>query len=87
MREGLVRCKPARRVKVCQAADEILEVRVKGLHVPSDERFTRVLFVKAVPKRFQHLTPRVVAEVAQQPIETFQVRKVRNLAFKYMGQC
>ena len=87
MREGFARCEPSRRVKVCQASDEILEVRVKGLHVPSDERFTRVLLVKAVPKRFQHLAPRAVAEVSQQPIETFQVRKVRNLAFKNVGQC
>ena len=86
MREGFGGREPFPRVKVCQASDEILEVRVKGLHVPSDERFTRILIVKSVPKRFQHLAPRAVAEVPQQPIETFQVRKVRNLAFKYMGQ-
>lgn len=84
MREGFVRCEPLRWIKVCQTSDKILEVRVKGLHIPSDERFTRVLLIKAAPKRFQHLAPRAVA---QQPIETFRVRKVRNLAFKNVGQC
>ena len=63
MRESFVRCEPLRWIKVCQTSDKILEVRVKGLHIPSDERFTRVLLVEAVSKRFQHLTPRVVAEV------------------------
>lgn len=87
MREGFVRCEPLRWIKICQTSDKILEVRVKGLHIPSDERFTRVLLVKAAPKRFQHLAPRAVAEVPQQPIETFCVRKVRNLAFKNVGQC
>ena len=65
MREGFARCEPFRRVKVCQASDEILEIRVKGLHVPTDERFARVLTVKAVPKRLQHLAPWAVAEVPQ----------------------
>ena len=87
MREGFVRCEPLRWIKVCQTSDKILEVRVKRLHIPSDEWFTRVLLIEAAPKRFQHLAPRAVAEVPQKPIETFRVRKVRNLAFKDVGQC
>ena len=64
MRESFVRCEPLRWIKVCQTSDKILEVRVKGLHIPSDERFKRVLLVEAVSKRFQHLAPRAVAEVS-----------------------
>lgn len=58
MREGFLRCEPLRWIKVYQPSNKILEVRVKGLHIPSDERFTRVLLTKAVPKRFQRLSPR-----------------------------
>ena len=87
MRQGFACCEPSRRVKTCQTSDEIPEVRVKGLHVPSDERLTGILLFKAVPKGFQHLAPRAIAKVPQQPIKTFHVGKVRNLAFKYMGKC
>ena len=76
MRKRFTRGEPSRRFKVRQASDEIFEIRVMGLHAPSDEWLTRILLIKAVPKRFQHLAPRTVAEVPQQPIETFQVRKV-----------
>ena len=56
MREGFVRCEPLRWIKVCHISDKILEVRVKGYHISSDEGLTRALLVKAVSKRFQHLT-------------------------------
>lgn len=65
MPKGVVRCEPLCRVKVCQASDEILEVRVKGLHVPEGEWFSGILFIKTVSKCFQHLAPRTVAEVLQ----------------------
>ena len=87
VRKSFVRGESLRWIKVCQTSDQILEVRVKGLHIPSGERFTRVLLVEAASKHFQHLAPRAVAEVSQQPVETFRVRKVRNLAFQNVGLC
>ena len=87
MREGFLRCKSLRWIKVYQPSNKILEVRVKDLHISSNERFTRVLLTKTVPKRFQHLTPKTVAKVPQKHIKAFRVRKVRNLAFKNVGQC
>lgn len=50
MAKSFVSCEPLSWVEFCQTSDEVLEIVIKALHSPSDERFTGVVFVKSVPK-------------------------------------